>query len=65
MTKGDVITIELTKEEAKELLYAIWHERNDLRSGLPYAPEVVKSSVVKSIKALTSVEKQINARGVK
>lgn len=65
MTKEDVITIELTKEEAKGLLYAIWHERNNIRSGLPYATEVVKSRVVKSIKALTSVEKQINARGVK
>lgn len=64
MTKEDVITIELTRKEAKELLYTIWHERNDLRSGLPYATEVVKRRVVGGIKALTSVEKKINARGV-
>lgn len=65
MTKEDVITIELTRKEAKELLYAIWHEGNDLRSGLPYATEVVKRRVVGGIKALTSVEKKINAKGVK
>lgn len=64
MTKEDVITIELTRKEAKELLYAIWHERNDLRSGLPYATEVVKRRVVGGIKALANVEKKINARGV-
>ena len=62
MTKGDVITIELTKEEAKGLLYAIWHERNNLRSGLPYATEIVKSKVVDAIKALSNVEKKINVR---
>lgn len=65
MTKEDVITIELTRKEAKELLYAIWHERNDLRGGLPYVTEVVKNRVVVGIKALTSVEKKINTRGVK
>lgn len=65
MTKEDLITIELTRKEAKELLYAIWHERNDLRGGLPYATEVVKNRVVGGIKALTSVEKKINAKGVK
>ena len=63
MTKEDVITIELTRKEAKELLYAIWHESNYLRSGLPYVSEVVKRRVVGGIKALTSVEKKINARG--
>lgn len=51
--------IEITEKEAKELLQAIAHERCDLRSGLPYATEIVKSKVVDAIKALSNVEKKI------
>lgn len=51
--------IEITEKEANELLQAIAHERCDLRSGLPYATEIVKSKVVDAIKALSNVEKKI------
>ena len=51
--------IEITEKEANELLQAIAHERCDLRSGLPYATEAVKSKVIDAIKALNSVEKKI------
>lgn len=51
--------IEITEKEANELLQAIAHERCDLRSGLPYTTEAVKSEVVDAIKALNNVEKKI------
>lgn len=55
--------IEITEKEAKELLWAIWHEQGSLRSGLPYATEIVKSRVVEALKALSNVEKKI--KGIK
>ena len=58
--------IELTEKEAKELLYAIWHEQYNMRSGLPYASNITRDKVVGGLKALSSVEKKIkNASGSK
>lgn len=59
VTGGVNMNIELTEKKAKELLYAIAHERCDLRSGLSYATEIVKSKVVDAIKTLSNVEKKI------
>lgn len=53
------MVIEITEKEAKELLQAIAHERCELRSGLPYATETVKSKVVEAIRALNNIEKRI------
>lgn len=50
--------IEITEKEAKELLYAIWHEQCNLRRGLPYASETTKKKVVDGIRALSNVEKK-------
>lgn len=51
--------IEITEKEAKELLYAIWHEQCNLRRGLPYASETTKKKVVVGLSSLSNIEQKI------
>ena len=51
--------IEITEKEAKELLYAIWHEECNLRRGLPYTSNITRDKVIAGLSTLGNVEKKI------